>query len=240
MIPLLLLAACSLLPFAAGFYLPGLAPKNYLVGDPVSLQVNALVPSQFNNSKAKAIVPYEYYNKNFQFCKPLGKEPKQIIGSLGSVLFGDRIYESPFELHILKDLKCKRLCLSEINQKSSSFISRRIQENYKMDWLIDGLPAAQLQQDPDRDRILDIGFPLGIPEVGPEKLPSINNHYDIQINYHTVDSIHYRVVGVYVSPKSINTKPDDSEEIACSSTDPMIIYPNQQNSIVYTFSVTWK
>lgn len=40
---------------------------------------------------------YDYYDPGFGFCKPQDA-PKQQSESLGSVLFGDRLYDSPFEV----------------------------------------------------------------------------------------------------------------------------------------------
>lgn len=40
---------------------------------------------------------YDYYDDGFGFCKPQDA-PKKQAESLGSVLFGDRLYDSPFEV----------------------------------------------------------------------------------------------------------------------------------------------
>ncbi|OMJ23243.1 Transmembrane 9 superfamily member 1 [Smittium culicis] len=177
------------------FYLPGLAPVNYLVDQKVELQVNALVPAINSRNKINAIVPFGYYDKNFYFCRPKGAKPKQKAGSLGSVLFGDRIYDSSFDIHMKADSKCQLLCESEVPADGINFISNRIRENYRMNWLIDGLAAAQKTKN---NLDLSLGFPLGYVE---NDIVHLNNHYDIELHYHTVNEKYYRVVGVFISPK---------------------------------------
>lgn len=39
----------------------------------------------------------DYYNPKFQFCEPEGG-PKKQSESLGGILFGDRIFNSPFDV----------------------------------------------------------------------------------------------------------------------------------------------
>lgn len=87
---LLLLAATT----AHCFYLPGIAPKYYKFEDSVPLQVNVV-------QSTKSLLPYDFYNPRFHFCKP---DVIQNEGeSLGSVLMGDRIFNSKFEVKLLSN-----------------------------------------------------------------------------------------------------------------------------------------
>lgn len=89
----LLLALCHLRhPAAHAFYLPGLAPKNYKMGDPVDVDVNALFSKE-------TILPFDYYHPKFGFCRPPTITARS--ESLGSILFGDRLYNSPFQVSLL-------------------------------------------------------------------------------------------------------------------------------------------
>lgn len=85
---------------ATAFYLPGSAPRSFQPNDPVPLLVNALSPQIGSKHQLQSLLSYDYYNPAFHFCKPDGgrREPKTVSESLGSVLFGDRLYESPFEV----------------------------------------------------------------------------------------------------------------------------------------------
>jgi hypothetical protein len=47
----------------------------------------------------------DYYNPSFHFCEPEGGPQKQ-PESLGSILFGDRIFDSPYDV---RRLSCPRV-----------------------------------------------------------------------------------------------------------------------------------
>lgn len=69
-----------------GFYLPGVAPKEYVDGETVPLKVNKLVSS-------KTQLPYTYYS--LPFCTP--KEGVlDMAENLGEILLGDKIENSPY------------------------------------------------------------------------------------------------------------------------------------------------
>ena len=90
----------SLLPTSFAFYLPGSAPRSFAEGDSVPLLVNTLSPQIGSKKQLQSLISYDFYNPNFHFCRPgNGKsEPKKVSESLGSVLFGDRLYESAFDV----------------------------------------------------------------------------------------------------------------------------------------------
>lgn len=89
-----LLALCGL---SQALYLPGVAPNDYDLGNEVPLFVNSLKPM---SNLQKSVLSYDYYDKRFHFCQPEGG-PKKKTESLGSVLFGDRIYTSKFEVCVI-------------------------------------------------------------------------------------------------------------------------------------------
>ncbi|KAJ2882952.1 Transmembrane 9 super member 2, partial [Coemansia aciculifera] len=93
---------------ASAFYLPGIAPHDYKVGDKVDLLVNSLTPSLNAEDKLESVLSYNYYDERFHFCRPKDG-PKAAHESLGSILFGDRIYGSVFNLNMLKDSSCQML-----------------------------------------------------------------------------------------------------------------------------------
>lgn len=90
----LLAALCGL---TQALYLPGVAPIDYDLGDNVPLFVNTLSPM---STQQKSVISYDYYDERFHFCVPEGGAKKQ-AESLGSVLFGDRIFTSPFKVFTL-------------------------------------------------------------------------------------------------------------------------------------------
>lgn len=89
----LLFSASSL---SSAFYLPGVAPHDYQIGEQVTLHVNSLTPSNLG----KSVISYDFYNPQFHFCPPKDGALEQ-PESIGSILFGDRIFNSPFEVYFL-------------------------------------------------------------------------------------------------------------------------------------------
>ncbi|KAJ2747932.1 Transmembrane 9 super member 2 [Coemansia sp. BCRC 34301] len=225
---------------SSAFYLPGIAPHDYKIGDKVDLLVNSLTPSLNAEDKLESVLSYNYYDERFHFCRPKDG-PKAAHESLGSILFGDRIYGSAFSLNMLTDSSCQMLCKQTIPGKDAPFINDKIMKGYNYNWLIDGLPAATVKvEDRTQQQFSSVGFGLGSEAAGQE-VPHFHNHYDIVVQYHTVDSVHYRVVGVLVNPKSKNTKLDKgSSAPTCDATEPMNLTPKSDNEVVFTYSVRWE
>jgi transmembrane 9 superfamily protein 2/4 len=49
---------------------------------------------------------------------------------------------------MLEDTECKLLCTTPaIPKEDAEFITERVKENYAINWLIDGLPAARNAKD---------------------------------------------------------------------------------------------
>lgn len=163
----------------------------------------------------------DYYNLAFHFCRPEGGPTAQ-PERLGSILFGDRIFNSPFDvgsslssavilltftkIKMLEDGGvCKKLCtVPDIPSEDSKFINERIREDYALNWLVDGLPAAEKKVDNKTgDVFYDMGFNLGDDDGEFYDNPALNNHYEIVLEYHTPVSGSHRVVGVVVWPSRL-------------------------------------
>lgn len=58
---------------------------------------------------------------------------------------------------------CQTLCTQrDVSIEDAKFINDRILEDYALNWLIDGLPAAEMKQDTrNGDLFFDMGFNLG-------------------------------------------------------------------------------
>lgn len=76
---------------------------------------------------------------------------------------------------------CRTLCTQEVPQQDAKFINDRIREDYAFNWLIDGLPAAEMKKDTKTgDIFYDMGFNLGDDD---NETPYLNNHYDIVLRF---------------------------------------------------------
>ena len=234
----------SLAPSSSAFYLPGVAASSYKEGDPVPLYVNALTPSLARrDDQLHAVVAIDYYHPAFRFCRPEGG-PKDVIESLGSIVFGDRVRTSPFELHMGQNETCKALCgTKKFDARSAKFVNRKIWQGYDINWIVDGLPAAQLLRDTQTDELFSSpGFPLG--RVDTNGLTVLHNHWDIFVDYHKagVTGSQYRVVGIFVQPESYkDSKIGEDDKVECpSQPNPLILDENGETSVTWTYSVYWR
>ena len=235
-----LIISC-LVSTTSAFYLPGVAPTTYKENDKVQLNVNHLTPAlSEKDPQLHSVISFDYYHPAFQFCRPQ-PEPKDVSESLGSILFGDRILTSPYELMMLKNESCKALCEEQkFEARSAKFVNRRIWQNYNLNWLIDGLPAGQPYTDPSTDTDFTLrGFPLGM--IDDNQAPVLNNHFDIVIDYHKAGKDKYRVVGVLVIPSSRkDSKRQGDNQADCG--DPknhLILSEDADTPVTWTYGVYW-
>ncbi|PNY27164.1 Transmembrane 9 superfamily member 1 [Tolypocladium capitatum] len=242
--PSALLAAILVAPqLASAFYLPGVAPTSYKPGDQVPLYVNSIKPvAAPQDYRLHSVMSYDYYHPAFQFCQPQGG-PQYVSESLGSILFGDRIMTSPFDLRMGKNETCKPLCKAAYPEKTRSFVVDRIDQGYSLNWLVDGLPAGQKIQDDLTGTIFySPGFMLGGFVGGDEEDEevSFNNHYEIWIEYHEVsgNENQLRVVGVVVQPSS----KDYTDQVDCSDDHAPVVFKNgdKDQEVQFSYSVYWK
>ncbi|KAK2463253.1 hypothetical protein APHAL10511_004908 [Amanita phalloides] len=238
----LIVAAAFLAPSLA-FYLPGAAPHDYHRGEKVELFVNALTPmlAGKKDAKLKSLINYDYYHPKFRFCHPKGG-PKEQPESLGSILFGDRIFNSPYDIKMLDgNNECKTLCtVDNVRGEDARFINDRIREDYALNWLIDGLPAAEMKKDTRTGELFfDMGFNLGNNEGVFENRPALNNHYDIVLRYHRPSPDTYRVVGVLLWPYSIGGSQTGPATCDTTSTKPLHLNEDGTQTVRYTYRVMW-
>lgn len=232
-----LLAAPQL---ASAFYLPGVAPTSYKPGDNVPLYVNSIKPvAAPQDSRLHSVVSYDYYHPAFQFCQPKDG-PEYVSESLGSILFGDRIMTSPFELKMGQNETCKSLCKATYKKENVKFVKKRIEQGYSLNWLVDGLPAGQQIQDQLTGSIFySSGFLLGQDDDNDNIL--FNNHYEIIVEYHEVnkDPNQLRVVGVVVQPYSNQY----GSKVDCNVDSQPIVFGGQDGKsqdIQFSYSVYWR
>lgn len=235
------LTALSFIHTTTAFYLPGVAPTSYKANDLVQLNVNHLTPAlSEKDSQLHSVFSFDYYHPAFQFCQP-ADQPKDVSESLGSILFGDRILTSPYELKMLQNETCKALCEEKkFDQRAAKFVNRRIWQNYNINWLIDGLPAGQPYTDPSTNTDFTLrGFPLGM--VDKEQHPVLNNHYDIVIDYHDAGKDQFRVVGVLVIPSSRKGSKNAGDTADCGDPEQhLVLDENGETTVTWTYGVYWR
>ncbi|EGV65656.1 hypothetical protein CANTEDRAFT_102321 [Yamadazyma tenuis ATCC 10573] len=236
-----ILAVVQLMAVVSGFYLPGVAPTDYKKGESIPLLVNHLTPSMHHMSQDSKtyVYSYDYYYPKFHFCPPANGPQKQ-SESLGSIIFGDRIFNSPFEIKMLEDKQCQRLCRSTYSKEDSLFVNRNIRAGYSHNWIIDGLPAAHLvQESRTKTNYYGLGFSIG--EVDQSSFAHFYNHFSIQLEYHKRDEHTYRVVGFTVSPSSLDRRNVDGASDAdtyCSlDLPPITLKKGEETQLDFTYDV---
>ncbi|XP_043706043.1 transmembrane 9 superfamily member 7-like [Telopea speciosissima] len=226
------------------FYLPGVAPRDFGKGDPLQVKVNKL-------SSIKAQLPYDYYFLNF--CKP-----SKIMNSaenLGEVLRGDRIENSVYTFQMRKEDSCKVGCRVRLDAESAKNFKEKIDDEYRVNMILDNLPVAVLRQrrDVSQSTTYEHGFLVGFKgklDGSKTKKYFINNHLSFRVMYHKdpeTDSA--RIVGFEVAPSSINHEYkvwDDkkpqlltcAKNIIQGSTAPQEVEADKE--VIFTYDVSFK
>ena len=81
---------------------------------------------------------------------------------------------------MLQNTSCQLLCEASVPKDDAQFVNERIKEDYAFNWLLDGLPAAEMQRDVATGEIYySIGFELGNDQ--DDLKPTLHNHYDFYV-----------------------------------------------------------
>merc|ERR1719223_1316707 len=206
-------------------------------------------------------IPKDYYH--LPFCQPQGG-PKMASENLGEFLTGNKIQSSPYNINMLTQSYCEKLCQVELTAADATKLRNHIKNGYHNNWIIDNLPSAAVGLNTvtgKKQKHYAGGFPIGFLEKQTGK-PYIFNHVNIIVDYHQADpSVEsYRVVGFAVEPISIQHKfekgyewdgiHDDGWKKKLETCEPgkrmerdavqtsMVIEPKAK--IVFTYDVVWQ
>lgn len=241
---------------ACGFYLPGVAPREFQVGEEVKIKVNKL-------DSTKTQIPYDYYD--MPFCRPLSI--KLDAENLGEVLMGDRIENSAYEVKMKEDKDCSLLCLKNYSSEDVRKWREKIIEEYTVNMVVDNIPAVTrlsmtTLDGKDTDDVFIKGYVLGrVPRTQKDlerhhKTPInspvyINNHIEMKLLYHNpvqddsngeqdMLAPASRIVGFEVKAESI--KHENANNLDCrSNTWLELPYTLKKDSftIIWSYSIKW-
>jgi transmembrane 9 superfamily member 2/4 len=189
-----LLLALAAAKAVDAYYIPGVLPHSFYRAEEVPLQVNSLTSMHTQ-------IPRDYYR--LPFCRP-DDGPKMASQNLGQFLTGNKIQNSPYVIHMLKEQYCEKLCQITLNKEDASKLRRHIKFGYHNNWIIDNLPSAAigfLDVKGDPKKRYAGGFPIGFMDTD-KKTPYLYNHVNIHIDYHQIED-KYRVVAFAVEPLSV-------------------------------------
>ena len=133
---LVVVLALATLWACEAFYLPGVAPREFVAWDPVQPRVGRV-------SSAKTHIPFDYYE--LPLCEPVGKA-KDAPANLGEILTADRYHDAPFQLKALVNETCKQICT--LPKEGNGLRKALIVDRYDVRIRIDNMPAMYLQNRP--------------------------------------------------------------------------------------------
>lgn len=94
---IILLSLLYMCHFVHTFYVPGVAPVEFVKGQPIMVKAVKMTSTHTQ-------LPYEYYS--LQFCLPKNGTIVYKTENLGEVLRGDRIVNTPYEVHTISFTPC--------------------------------------------------------------------------------------------------------------------------------------
>ncbi|KAF3970390.1 hypothetical protein ACB098_01G098800 [Castanea mollissima] len=244
------ISAILLLLFHGGlcFYLPGVAPEDFVKGDSLNVKVNKL-------TSIKTQLPYTYYS--LPYCKP-----KKIVDSaenLGEVLRGDRIENSPYEFKMREPQMCNIACRITLDAKSAKEFKEKIADEYRVNMILDNLPLVVPMRRVDQESpiVYQLGYHVGLKgQIAGNKGDKyfIHNHLAFTVKYHRdtlTDSA--RIVGFEVKPFSVKHEFEgkwDEKNIRLTTCDPhtkrMVANSNTpqeveaKQDIIFTYDVEFQ
>ena len=86
------------LSFGECFYVPGVAPVEFSMGQKIDVKAVKMTSSRTQ-------LPYQYYS--LQFCLPKNGTLIYKSENLGEVLRGDRIVNTPYEVRMAENIRFK-------------------------------------------------------------------------------------------------------------------------------------
>ncbi|KAL6012172.1 Transmembrane 9 superfamily member 8 [Asimina triloba] len=149
-------------------------------------------------------IPYSYHS--LPFCQPFSRTDD--AESLGEILSGDLIENTPYVFKMGQPETCNILCMIVVDARAVKEFQEKIEDFYQVNMVLDGLPLVI----PIRSRHLKSplymhGFHPGIMGQyagSSEKRYFINNHLSFLVKFHRepqIDSV--SIVGFEVKPFSV-------------------------------------
>ncbi|CAK7356852.1 unnamed protein product [Dovyalis caffra] len=239
--------AFLLISSSHSFYLPGVAPRDFHKDNALPVKVNKL-------SSTKTQLPYDYYYLNY--CEP--KKIENSAENLGEVLRGDRIENSVYTFKMMNEESCKVACRKKLDAGSAKKFKEKIDDEYRVNMILDNLPVAVLRQrrDGSQSTTYEHGFRVGFKgnyAGSKEEKYFINNHLSFRVMYHRdPETESARIVGFEVTPNSVNheykewddndpqltTCNKDTKKLIQGSTVPQEVDVGKE--IVFTYDVTFQ
>ncbi|XP_072045479.1 transmembrane 9 superfamily member 4-like isoform X2 [Amphiura filiformis] len=225
--------------YASPFYVPGVAPVEFELGQMVDIKGVKLTSTHTQ-------LPMEYYS--VPLCPPDDVIYKS--ENLGEVLRGDRIVNTKYQVPMTKDMPCQVLCVQKMKKGQKGTLAQRIREDYSVHLIADNLPAATKIVLPDKNDEppqYAHGYKLGFTM---DKSVYVNNHLVLNMQYHQPDPLinSYRIVGFEVLARSVEKGQLVEEGKECKMPEEMkdkritpqaLPLDQDEIEVMFTYEVKW-
>ncbi|KAK4404301.1 Transmembrane 9 superfamily member 9 [Sesamum angolense] len=212
-----------LVTVAHSFYLPGVAPKDFVKGDLLKVKVNKL-------TSVKTQLPYSYYS--LPYCKP---EKLWTVLRISGKFFAEIVLRTlPMCLFMQFKMRepqmCNVVCHVTLNAKDAKEFKEKIDDAYRVNI-------------PDLDSLVyQHGFDVGLKGQyagRPEEKYFINNHLTFTVKYHKDEETDAaRIVGFEVKPFRLTTCDPHAKRTVTSSESPQEV--EDKKEIIFTYDVEFQ
>ncbi|CAK8568547.1 unnamed protein product [Lathyrus sativus] len=199
------------------FYLPGVAPQDFVKGEVLEVKVNKL-------TSIKTQLPYSYYSLPY----PAPKKIQDSAENLGEVLRGDRIENSLYVFKMREPQMCNIVGKVKLDAKNAKEFKEKINDEYRVNMILDNLPLVVPIKRNDQDStVYQLGFHVGLKgqySGSKEEKYFIHNHLAFTVKFHRdVQTESARIVGFEVKPFSVKHELDgkwDEQKTRLTTCDP--------------------
>ncbi|CAL5204954.1 unnamed protein product [Lathyrus oleraceus] len=236
-----------LLHSAFCFYLPGVAPQDFVKGEVLEVKVNKL-------TSIKTQLPYSYYSLPY----PAPKKIQDSAENLGEVLRGDRIENSLYVFKMREPQMCNIVGKVKLDAKNAKEFKEKINDEYRVNMILDNLPLVVPIKRNDQDStVYQLGFHVGLKgqySGSKEEKYFIHNHLAFTVKFHRdVQTESARIVGFEVKPFSVKHELDgkwDEQKTRLTTCDPHAKHTVMNNNspqeveenkeIIFTYDVDFQ
>ncbi|XP_058785966.1 transmembrane 9 superfamily member 8-like [Vicia villosa] len=229
------------------FYLPGVAPQDFVKGEVLEVKVNKL-------TSIKTQLPYSYYSLPY----PAPKKIQDSAENLGEVLRGDRIENSLYVFKMREPQMCNIVGKVKLDAKNAKEFKEKINDEYRVNMILDNLPLVVPIKRNDQDStVYQLGYHVGLKgqySGSKEEKYFIHNHLAFTVKYHRdVQTESARIVGFEVKPFSVKHEIDgkwDEQKTRLTTCDPHTKHTVMNNNspqeveenkeIIFTYDVDFQ
>ena len=212
------------------------APRKYSIGERVDVGVYRVVSD-------RTMMAYDYYDPELGFfCRP--DKAESVPMSPSSLVGSDRVSTAPYQIDFLRTVPCAVVgggsaagnCTQTLGPREVGQLAELVGLEYKVQVLVDRLPAVSLRVDPKTQKELrrGIGVPLGAR--GLDGLLYLYNHVTFRVHYQDYEDNTYFITQVEVEPLSVTSS-------TCRIGRPLVVggpaAAPQMEPFSWTYSVHW-